>query len=121
MTMSKLDRERAQARFKTLQKQGQERAKALTEVQASEIAIADKTARLRALRLARDAAAPETPAKTKAAAAAKTPTATKRVAASGRVVARTADTALKYEKMIRERDERERDYAQHLDPKAKGR
>lgn len=119
--MSKLDRERAQARFTTLQKKDQERAKALTEAQASEIAIADKTARLRALRLARDAAAPEKPVKAKAATATNRPTATKQAPASGRVIARSADTALKYETMIRERDERERDYAQHLDSKVKGR
>ena len=119
--MSKLDRERAQARFTTLQKKDRERAKALTEAQASEVAVADKTARLRALRLARDAAAPEKPAKTKAAASSKRPTATKTAPATGRIIASSADMAEKYEQMIRERDERERDYAQHLDSKAKGR
>lgn len=119
--MSKPDRDRTRPRANPSQKHDKERAKTLTEAQASEIAIADKTARLRALRLARDAAAPEKLGKTSPAAISKRPTATKRAPSTGRIIASSADMARKYEQMIRERDERERDYAQHLDPKAKGR
>jgi hypothetical protein len=49
----------AESAFKKRERQAQEGAIAMAEYQASALATAEKTARLRALRLARDAAAAE--------------------------------------------------------------
>ena len=49
-------RERAEEKFKKKETQLLEKGKAMTEYNAHNLAVSDKTARLRALRLARDAA-----------------------------------------------------------------
>lgn len=55
-------RELAEAKFKKKQEQMIEGQKAMAEYQASRIALRENTARLRALRLARDAAVAAAPA-----------------------------------------------------------
>lgn len=62
---SKEARERAEARFEKAQKATQDAAQAKADRQASTRAIDEKTTRLKALRLARDAAEPPAEVKTK--------------------------------------------------------
>ncbi len=64
---SKEARERAEARFEKAQKATQDAAQAKADRQATSRAVDEKTTRLRALRLARDAAAPPPEVKPKAA------------------------------------------------------
>ncbi len=52
---------RAEAAFKKRERQAQEGAIAMAEYRAATLAVAEKTARLKALRLARDAALAESP------------------------------------------------------------
>ena len=60
-------RDEAEARFKKKAEQAREGAKAMAEYEAAALAVREKTARLRALRLARDAASSERNLKLKSA------------------------------------------------------
>jgi len=62
---SKHARERAEARFEKAQRASQDAAQAKADRQASSRALDEKTTRLRALRLARDAAEPPPEVKAK--------------------------------------------------------
>jgi hypothetical protein len=83
---SKEARDRAQARFEKTQKAQREGAKAMAAYEAEGLAMREKTARLKALRLAREAeeatVAAATPAGPKRAAAKKAPKAAKSAAKS---------------------------------------
>jgi hypothetical protein len=54
--VTKVKRDEAEARFRSAQKRTDDRRKALTEQQEADQAIRERTARLRALRLAKEAA-----------------------------------------------------------------
>ena len=82
---SKEARERAEARFEKAQKATQDAAQAKADRQATTRAIDEKTTRLRALRLARDAAEPPVEAKPKP--AKKAATSAKRSPAKSKTVA----------------------------------
>ncbi len=82
---SKEARERAEVRFEKAQKATQDAAQAKADRQATTRAIDEKTTRLRALRLARDAAEP--PAEVKAKPARKVATGTKRSPAKSKTLA----------------------------------
>ena len=62
-TPTKEARERAELKFRKKEIEAREASKAMADYQASLIAQREKTARLRALRLARDAANPDNPKK----------------------------------------------------------
>lgn len=81
---SKEARERAEARFERAQKATQDAAQAKADRQATTRAIDEKTVRLRALRMARDAAEP--PAEVKAKPARKAATTGKRSPAGSKAV-----------------------------------
>ncbi len=70
---SKEAKTRAEASFKKKEQQAKEGAKAMVQYEAERHATREKTARLKALRLAKEAADKEAEATTKAAAPAKKP------------------------------------------------
>lgn len=61
ITSTDAARARAEAQFKKKEQQAREGAQARAEYEAEQRAVREKTARLRALRLARDAAARQSP------------------------------------------------------------
>jgi hypothetical protein len=107
LNKSRQSRETAEAGFARAQSKAKDAKAAVSEHETQARAMDDKTARLRAQRLARDAAAPVRVSE-------QFKTAPRRRSQPAKKVALSDDVKRLYEEQVQERDERQRKYGAHL-------
>ena len=110
MQKSKTDRATAEANYERMQKKAKDAAIAVSEHEKQARAVDEKTVRLKALRLAREAAAAPPPP------ADKFQPAPRRQRQPVKKVVLAPDMAQKYEDLAQERELKHRTYGTHLPP-----